>query len=58
MAQKPVNTEDLWKKTSRRMDDKSVDECRKLIESCCRRCAVVECKGLFTKYQVIRLFYN
>ena len=47
----PLNTEDLWKKLQDEWSKISVDECRKLIESCGRRCeAVVESKGLFTKY--------
>lgn len=51
MARNPLNTEDLWKKLQDEWSKISVDECRKLIESCGRICAAVgESKGLFTKY--------
>ena len=51
MARNPTNTDDLWEKLQEEWSKISVEDCQKLIHSCSRRCAaVVESKGLFTKY--------
>ena len=50
MAKNPLNAEEVRKKLKDEWSKISVDECRKLIESCGRRCvSVVESKRLFTK---------
>lgn len=50
-ARNPTNTEDLWLKLKEEWAKVSVEECRRLIQSCSRRmAAVIENKGLFTRY--------
>lgn len=50
-ARNPTDTEDLWKKLKEEWSKISREDCRRLIQSCSRRCAaVIQNKGLFTKY--------
>ena len=51
MARNPTNMEDLWVKLQEKWSKISVEDCQKLVHSCSRRsAAVIEKKGLFTKY--------
>lgn len=51
MKRNPSNVNDLWQKLQEEWATITAEYCKKLIQSCSRRCtAVIEKKGLFTKY--------
>ena len=54
MAKNPTNTEELWLKLREEWSKIDANLCKKLIESCSRRCAeVIKNKGSFTKYKLL-----
>lgn len=51
MRQNPKNQEELWKSLKKEWDKITPSFCKKLIDSCGKRCQeVINSKGLFTKY--------